>query len=187
MAWKFFPHYWCFARGSTEHWGIPLTHGQWSGAVMLPLLLAWTSCWKNSPAVSDLGCHDAQAMLMQWRFIYTMLITYHDTQSHIMYQYIQWPAGYVVAWFEGWPVVELGQITRVTSWILIRLLVLGWDVEKHQTCNNIQCLRKLQRTSWRQLECRISSETHINSPTPDKMTAILQMTFSIAFSWMIRI
>ena len=37
---------WGEPRGS--HWLISLTKGNWCGAVMLPLLSAWPSCWTNT-------------------------------------------------------------------------------------------------------------------------------------------
>ena len=41
---------------STDHQWIPLTKGQWCGALMFPLFLAWTNCWTNNRVPGDLRC-----------------------------------------------------------------------------------------------------------------------------------
>ena len=41
--WKHFPRYWPFARGI--HRRIPLTKGQWRGALMFSLICAWINGW----------------------------------------------------------------------------------------------------------------------------------------------
>ena len=48
-------------RESTGHQWIPLTQGQWCGALML---LALTSCWTNIEDVCALRCHGAYVMLL---------------------------------------------------------------------------------------------------------------------------
>ena len=49
---------------STDDRCIPLTRRLRCGALMLCLLLAWTSCWKKQQICGNLRCPDAQAIMM---------------------------------------------------------------------------------------------------------------------------
>ena len=55
--WKHFTSYWPFVRGTTGHRWIPLTKGQWRGALMFSLICAWTSNWANNQNDGDLKRH----------------------------------------------------------------------------------------------------------------------------------
>ena len=67
IKWKYFPHYWPFARGI--HWP-PVDSpqkGHWRGVLMFSLMRAWTNAWTNSWDVDDLKRHvshcDVAAMI----------------------------------------------------------------------------------------------------------------------------
>ena len=49
---------------STDDRCIPLTRRLRCGALMLYLLLAWTSCWKKQQICGNLRCPDTQAIMM---------------------------------------------------------------------------------------------------------------------------
>ena len=55
-------------RESTCHRWISLTRGQLWGALMFPLLSAWTSCWTNCIVDSDLRCHDIHLTSLQYKY-----------------------------------------------------------------------------------------------------------------------
>ena len=57
IKWKHFPRHWSFVRG---RW-IPLTKGQWRGALMFSFMCAWTSGWANNRDIGDLRRHRAHS------------------------------------------------------------------------------------------------------------------------------
>ena len=64
MIWKCSPHYWPSMRG-IHHWVVvSITNTQL--ALLLSLMLAWTSCWTNSQVAGDLRCHDAHVITWKW-------------------------------------------------------------------------------------------------------------------------
>ena len=60
IKWKHFPYYWPFVNG-IHRWPVDSPHkGQWRGALMFPLIFAWTNRWVNSRYASDLKRHRAR-------------------------------------------------------------------------------------------------------------------------------
>ena len=52
-----FPHYWPFVRG-IHRWRVDSPHKcQWCGALMFPLICAWTNGWANNWDAGDLRRH----------------------------------------------------------------------------------------------------------------------------------
>ena len=57
IKWKHFPRYWPFVRGIHRSPGNSPHNGQWCGALMFPLICAWTSGWINNRDTGDLRRH----------------------------------------------------------------------------------------------------------------------------------
>ena len=53
-----------FVRGIHRDQWIPFTKGQWCGALMLPLMSAWTNSWTNNREAGELICLGAHLMPM---------------------------------------------------------------------------------------------------------------------------
>ena len=60
-AWKYFPHYWSFVRESI---GDSLHKRPVMQDLMFPMLLTWSTCWKNSLVAGDMRRHYAHATLV---------------------------------------------------------------------------------------------------------------------------
>ena len=59
IKWKHVPRYWPFVQG-IHRWPVNSPHQvQWRGALMFPLIFAWTNSWVNTRDASDLRCHHA--------------------------------------------------------------------------------------------------------------------------------
>ena len=57
IKWKHFPRYWPFVR-ETHRSPVNSPHkGQWRGALMFPLINAWTNGWVNNRDAGDLRRH----------------------------------------------------------------------------------------------------------------------------------
>ena len=57
INWKHFPCYWPFVRGIHQSPVDSPHKGQWRGALMFSLILAWTNGWANSWEADDLRYH----------------------------------------------------------------------------------------------------------------------------------
>ena len=57
IKWKRFRRYWPFVRGIHRSPVISPHKGQWSGALMFPLICAWINGWANNREVGDLRRH----------------------------------------------------------------------------------------------------------------------------------
>ena len=68
MKWKHFLRYWPFVRG-IHRWPVNSPHkGKWRGALIFPLICAWTYSWANNGDAGDLRRHRAHydVTLMVW-------------------------------------------------------------------------------------------------------------------------
>ena len=71
IKWKRFPRYWPFVRGIHRPPMNSPQKGQWRGALISPLICAWTNVWVNNRDAGDLRRHRAHhavtVMLASWR------------------------------------------------------------------------------------------------------------------------
>ena len=59
IKWKYYPHYWPFAKG-IHRWPVDSPHkDQWRGTVMCSLICAWANRWANNRDAGDLRTHRA--------------------------------------------------------------------------------------------------------------------------------
>ena len=70
---KLFPHYWPFARGIHPSSAVPLTNGQFCGALVFPLFLTLIRCWTNSRIAGDWRRCDTHTIFP------TIIVTTHMT------------------------------------------------------------------------------------------------------------
>ena len=61
--------------------------GEW-GPLMVPLMLAWTNCWTNSPPASDLGPRDAHVMPFEYILLVTDTIGPHTQSRQVVQEQI---------------------------------------------------------------------------------------------------
>ena len=54
IQWKHFARYWPFVRGNHKSPVDTPNQGQWRGALMFPLIYAWTNDWANNRYAGDL-------------------------------------------------------------------------------------------------------------------------------------
>ena len=57
IKWKHFPHHWSFVWGIHRSLVDSPHKGQWRGALMFSLIVAWINGWANNREVGDLRCH----------------------------------------------------------------------------------------------------------------------------------
>ena len=57
IKWKHFPRYWPFLRGIHRSHVVSPNKGKWRGALMFPLICAWTNSWANNVDAGDLRHH----------------------------------------------------------------------------------------------------------------------------------
>ena len=90
IKWWHFPRYWPFVWG-IHRWPVksPLK-GQWRGALMFPLICAWTNSWVNNRDAGDLRHHRAH---------YNVTIMKHDLKCwlgadtrFLRYGDVKWPS-----------------------------------------------------------------------------------------------
>ena len=122
-TWKCFPHYWPLEG---FHWWILLIKDQWCRALVLSLLLVWTSCWKkqNNRVASDLGCHNTHVMSL-WCLAWvekSKIASSHQQciPNGIWYIFVivawWWYEGCVVFLMQPIVMIWLRHYTRYDSW-----------------------------------------------------------------------
>ena len=69
IKWKHFPCYWPFVRGIHRSPVNSPHKSQWRGALMFPLIWAWTNRWANNGNAGDLRHHRAHydVIVMPWQ------------------------------------------------------------------------------------------------------------------------
>ena len=84
IKWKHFSRHWPFVRG-IHRWPVNSPHkGQWRGALMFSLILAWINGWANNREAGDLRRHRAHYdVAVMWRIANSTPIHPHMQVAYI--------------------------------------------------------------------------------------------------------
>ena len=87
IKWKHFPYYWLFVRGIDRSPVDSLHKGQWHGALMFPLICAWTNDWTKTQDASCFRRHHSHydvivMKFMVWYIFWTCHVVLYMCNNH---------------------------------------------------------------------------------------------------------
>ena len=180
IAWKHYPYYLPFVRGIICNGSITLTTGQQCGVLIFAFLLVWTNCWANNWVADILG--------VALKSCYTCLY-----------------CSAVMCWNKSSRVPPSNRERRTECWRRVStnnhsLYVCAYGFMFQNTLHLIEVETKWPTSCWRHFQIHVLKRLYFHSNSTklepevqltnlpisglDKITAILQATFSNAFSWM---